>query len=367
MRWIHEALPRGDVETFARKTGVSTIVAELLLHNGIASPDEAMQFLTPRLADLNDPFKLVNLKEAAQRICRAIQNRESITVLGDYDVDGVSSTALLVGILRRFGSSPRYVVPRRMEDGYGLSMSAIERAMEQGTPDLFIALDCGTNSHEEISYLTGKGIDVIVVDHHQIKEVRTLSHSLLVNPHVYPTEGDTPWRNLCTVGLVFKLVHGIVKILRGENNPVAQSIRLRDELDLAALGTVADLVPLTGENRILSRYGLRILQKTERYGLQTLMKAAGVNTANGLLPVDISFRLGPRINASGRMADASLSVDLLLSRDRHFCEETARQLNAFNSERQDIERQMTAEAEDMIEENYRDDAGIVLYSENWHP
>ena len=289
-------------------------------------------------------------------------------MLGDYDVDGVSSTALLVMMLRRFGLNPRFVVPRRSEDGYGLSRSAIDRALEEGKPQLFIALDCGTNSHEEAAYLRGLGIDVMVIDHHRSKE-KPLDQCLLINPHAPADDlsGDGAWRNLCTVGLVFKLCHGLLKQLRAENNPVAFRIKLRDHLDLVALGTVADLVPLLGENRIMARHGLRILQETKRPGLRALMDVAGVKPSQGITPTDISFRLGPRINASGRLADAALSVELLLSDDVTFCNETAQQLDVFNRERQEIERAITEEAERLIEERYLEHAGVVLFAENWHP
>jgi single-stranded-DNA-specific exonuclease len=166
---------------------------------------------------------------------------------------------------------------------------------------------------------------------------------------------------------VFKLAHGLLKLLRSENDPVAGAIKLRDYLDLVAMGTIADLVPLHGENRILARYGLRTLEETRRPGLRALMEVAGVRPENGLQPVDISFRLGPRINASGRLADASLSVELLLSEDRTFCVETARQLDAFNRERQEIERLITDEAERIVESQYIDRPAIVLYGDSWHP
>ncbi|MBS0663115.1 MAG: single-stranded-DNA-specific exonuclease RecJ [Verrucomicrobia bacterium] len=368
MRWVYQPLPAVEVEATARTAGVSRVLAELLLRNGHRDPAATAAFLAPALAGLGDPFLLRRLDAAATRLRQAIAGRESVVVLGDYDVDGVSSTALLVSVLRCFELQPRFVVPRRSEDGYGLSRSAIDRALEGGKPALFIALDCGTNSHDEVAYLAGQGIDVIVIDHHRSKEA-VLEQGLLINPHVEP-EGDgadEPWRNLCTVGLVFKLAHGLLKQLRAEQHPVALGLKLRDYLDLVALGTVADLVPLLGENRILARHGLRILQETRRPGLRALMEVAGVKAANGINPVDISFRLGPRINASGRLADAALSVDLLLSEDQAFCAETARQLDAFNRERQDIERRITEEAERIIERDYADSPGIVLFREDWHP
>ena len=366
MRWTYTPLSAEEVEALSRRAGVSPVLAELLLRRGIADGDAAELFLRPALSHLQDPFLLPNVEAASIRLSRALSEREDITVLGDYDVDGVSSTALLVSVLRRFGANPRFVVPRRSEDGYGLSRSAIDRALEPGLPDLFIALDCGTNSYEEVAYLRSRGIDVIVVDHHRSKE-KHLEDGILINPHVQSVPDDAAWHNLCTVGLVFKLMHGLLKRLRSENNPAAFRIKLRDYLDFAAMGTIADLVPLQGENRILARHGLRMLQQTQRPGLRALMRVAGVKPSQGILPVDISFRLGPRINASGRLADAALSVELLLNEDDGFCNETALQLDAFNRERQDIERQITEEAERLVEQHYANDQGIVLYGDNWHP
>ena len=366
MRWVYTSLPTDQVEALSRAVGVSPVLAELLLRVGLENADAALKFLRSGLAELNDPFLLHNLEAAAGRLRTAIANRETIVVLGDYDVDGVSSTALLVSILRRFGLDPRFVVPRRMEDGYGLSRSAIDRALELGKPHLFIALDCGTNSHEEVAYLRGQGIDVLVIDHHRSKD-KALDDGILINPHVFGGTEDADWRHLCTVGLVFKLAHGLLKLLRSENHPVAFRVKLKDYLDLVALGTVADLVPLHGENRILARQGLKILQATARPGLRALMQVAGVKTENDILPVDISFRLGPRINASGRLADAAISVELILSEDEQFCRDTAQQLDAFNRERQDIERLITEEAERLVETQFSDWPGIVLFAENWHP
>ncbi len=366
MRWIHHTPPPEQVAALETALGISPVLAELLLRAGQTTPEAADAFIKPALARLADPFLLKNLDLATARLRRALAAGESIVVLGDYDVDGVSSTALLVSILRRFGSNPRFVVPRRMEDGYGLSRSAIDRALEPGVPKLFIALDCGTNSHEEVAHLASLGVDVIVVDHHRSKE-KPLSHGILINPHAHDQPGDDAWRQMCTVGLVFKLVHGLIKELRAEGSTEAQAVKLRDYLDLVALGTVADLVPLQEENRILASYGLRTLKEAARPGLRALMDVAGVRPGQDLMPVDISFRLGPRINASGRLADAALSVELILSEDAHFCRETAQQLDSFNRERQDIERGITDEAERMIEGGLLDQSGIVLYADGWHP
>jgi single-stranded-DNA-specific exonuclease len=369
MLWIHTPIPAGEAEELSKRAGVGPVIAELLVRAGLGDPLAAGEFLRPDLSRLEDPFLVGNLVAAASRLKAAILARERVIVLGDYDVDGVSSTALLVSILRRFGLDPTFVVPRRSEDGYGLSRSAIDRALEAGKPGLFVALDCGTNSHEEVAYLVGQGIDVLVVDHHRSKD-RTLQQGLLVNPHVTGFGGEPAqpaWQHLCTVGLVFKVLHGLLKQMRADNHPVAARIKLKDHLDLVAMGTIADLVPLLGENRILAKSGLKILQETTRPGLRALMDVSGISNTQMIQPVDISFRLGPRINASGRLADAALSVELLLSEDAEFSRGTAQQLDAFNRERQDIERKITEDAEKMIEELYLSHAGIVLFSEAWHP
>ena len=366
MRWNYMPVPAESVATLARSVGTGPIVAELLIRGGHTESDAAGRFLQPTLATLSDPFLLANLDAAVARLLRAMDAKESIVILGDYDVDGVSSTTLLVSILRRLGLSPRHFVPRRLDEGYGLTRGAIDRALEGGPPALFIALDCGTNSTEEIAYLRSLGVDVIVIDHHRSKEPPRLD-AILVNPHVHETADDDAWRNLCTVGLVFKLAHGLLKRLRAAQNPVAFEIVLKDYLDLVALGTIADLVPLTGENRILARHGLRILAETRRPGLQALMSVAALKPEQGLTPTDISFRLGPRINASGRLADAALSVDLLLSDDWTFSRQAAQQLDALNRERQDIEREITAQADQQVVDRFSDARGLVLFDESWHP
>lgn len=365
MRWNYTPVHAASVDALARTLGTSPVVAELLLRNGVEG-SAAARFLQPTLASLADPFLVANLERAVDRLLQAIERRERIVVLGDYDVDGVCSTTLLVCLLRRLGLDPAYVVPRRADEGYGLTRTSIERALEAGCPDLFIALDCGTNSAGEVALLRARGAEVIIVDHHRSTEPPA-TDAILINPHVHPAPDDGAWRYLCTVGLVFKLAHGLLKKLRGAGHPAALSIVLKDYLDLVAMGTIADLVPLQGENRVFARHGLRVLAETRRPGLRALMQVAGLRAEQGVLPTDISFRLGPRINASGRLADAALSVDLLLSSDPAFCEKTARRLDELNRERQEIERQITERAERYVEEHYHGASGLVLFDDEWHP
>ena len=306
------------------------------------------------------------MEAAARRISQAISNRQRIAICGDYDVDGVTSTSLLVAILQHFENYPNFVVPLRLEEGYGLSQKAAERAMEgQSPPDLFIALDCGTNSVEVGNWITDQGCDLIIVDHHQCKG-ELPEKAILVNPHV--TKCDDPHAiHLCTVGLVFKLAHGLLKIRREQEDKRAFEIKLREFLDFVAMGTLADLVPLRSENRTFARIGLQVLAKTERQGLKSLMKVAGIQSDHGVKPVDISFKIGPRINASGRLADAALAVELMLSEDKSFSMETSLQLDSFNRERQEIERSITENAIQQIKAGQADSSGLVVFGENWHP
>lgn len=366
--WDYKAPPVELIRRYRKDLHVSNTIAELLARLGFDSVDEARRFLDPRLAELSCPFEVPRMREAAARISTAIDNRQRIVICGDYDVDGVTSTALLVAILRRFDCYPNFIVPLRLEEGYGLTRKAAERALDNVSgADLFIALDCGTNSAEEAKLILDAGSDLIIVDHHQAK-VDLPERAILVNPHAdRGSNGSNGCDKLCTVGLVFKLAHGLLKHRREAGDSRAFEIKLRSYLEFVSMGTVADLVPLRHENRIFAKIGLQELAKTQRVGLRSLMRVAGVKPTNGIKPMDISFRLGPRINASGRLADAAVAVELLLCEDRGYCMETSLQLDGYNRERQDIERQITDEAMRQIEATQADHYGLVVYGEDWHP
>ncbi|MBC2607547.1 single-stranded-DNA-specific exonuclease RecJ [Pelagicoccus albus] len=364
--WEYSPPPTGLSKKYSRELKVGSTVAELLARLDFSDTKEASKFLEPRLGSIDCPFDIPNLERAARRISQAIDNCQTIAICGDYDVDGVTSTALLVAILQQFDNYPAYIVPLRLEEGYGLSQKAVERALGKANqPDLFIALDCGTNSTEEVRYILDQGCEVIIIDHHQAKEEQA-DEVILVNPHVNDQESSNHCQ-LCTVGLVFKLAHGLLKIRREKEDPRAFDIKLRDYLDLVSMGTVADMVPLNRENRIFARIGLQVLSRTKRIGLQNLMKVSGVASKHGVNPIDVSFRLGPRINASGRLADASVAVELMLSDDPGFAMETSLQLDSFNRERQDIERAMTEGAMEQIRKGGTDSGGFVVYGNDWHP
>lgn len=365
MFWNHTQLLDNDINTLSESLNISKTLASLLLRIGISNPNKAQRFLYPRLAHLQDPYELTNMDRAIKRTITAIKNKESITILGDYDVDGITSTALLTHILKTFGLSPHYLTPLRLEEGYGMSQAVLERALTGPSPSLLFALDCGTNSTEEVVFLKNKGIDVIIIDHHQSKQT-VPEDTILINPHVFDSS-DAPWANLCTVGLVFKFIHALTKTLKENAHPKAESIDLKELLDLVALGTIADLVPLLDENRILASFGLSKIQNSNRPGIQALTKISGINQFQPLKTTDVSFRLGPRINASGRLSDASLPVNMLLADDFKTCSLAAEQLNAMNQERQEIERSVTTKALQLVEdEDLASNNAIISYSPDWH-
>jgi len=365
MHWTTIETDIVEAGKLSEQLGVSEVMGRLLLQRGLCSAEAAEEFLRPRLAMLEDPFALTNMEAAVTRIEQAVERQEDVVVFGDYDVDGVTSTVQLVSFLRLLELTPRFCVPRRLEEGYGLSHEAIDRVVDGRVPELFIALDCGTNAHEPIAYLRELGAEVIVVDHHQAK-VESPKDCIFVNPHVND-RADAPWLDLCTAGLVFKVLHGLLKRRRDADDPRVASIRLKDYLDLVAMGTIADLVPLQGENRILSWYGLRHLRANGRPGVRALAAVSGLDAAQELSSADISFKLGPRINASGRLADAALPIELLLSPCSKTCKGIAYELDEMNRERQGIERSIADEAERRAEAEFADAPGIVLFGEDWHP
>jgi single-stranded-DNA-specific exonuclease len=364
MRWIYPEVNPGGIAEFAAQLGVTAVTSRLLIQRGYSDLSVADQFLNPSLSNLSDPLRLGGMLSAVQRLEEALRRQESVLIFGDYDVDGVTSTTLLTHFLRQFGLNPRFIVPRRLEEGYGLSMESLERAISVEKPDLLIAVDCGTSSTAEVAWLRKNGISVIILDHHAAKEDLPQDCDL-VNPHVHDPD-DAPWKHLCSVGLVFKFCHAVLKFLRQQSDPLAEKLDLRQYLDLVALGTVSDLVSLTGENRILVRRGLRALQACKRPGICALMDVANIQLGQALSAADIGFKLGPRINASGRLDDAALPIELLLGEDWQSCRDKAMLLDAHNAERKDIERWISREAEAMVLKDFADDAGLVVYAPHWH-
>src|SRR5688572_5493419 len=297
------------------------------------------------------------MRLAVARILQAIDRSERIVLFGDYDVDGVTSLALLAGLLRSYGAVPDLFLPLRMEEGYGLSTESVDRCCEQHHPQLLIAVDCGTSSIAEIAALQGRGIDVVVLDHHEPKSALP-SCVAVVNPKA---EADCAFDYLCSVGIVFKLCHALLK-----TRP-ASGFDLKANLDLVALGTVADIVPLHSENRLLVQRGMQEIASSKRPGVRKLMEVAAVRSP--LAAEDIGFRLGPRLNAAGRLSTAEKALRLLLTSDENEATELAALLDAQNRERQGVERKIYGEAETELAKVFDSnrDAAIVLGSRAWHP
>ena len=301
------------------------------------------------------------MSAAIQRLKQAIAEKEKIVVYGDYDVDGLTATAFLLRVLREYTPNVVPFLPNRMDEGYGLSMEGLHRCLTTHSPTLLIAIDCGTGSISEIAEARARGVDVIVLDHHQPS-----SHLpdcvAVVNPkHLAESP---PWRDLCSAGLAFKFGHALLKSQNSE--PKAQSSLLKTHLDLAALGTIADIVPLTGENRILTKAGLIQLGQTNKVGLQELMRKAQMADGARIEPSHVGFRLGPRLNAAGRLGDAQASLELLLTDDGLRAKELAKLLDENNRQRQQIEKRALEEALVLLQDFDVSQRVIVLAKEGWH-
>ncbi|PYL62222.1 MAG: single-stranded-DNA-specific exonuclease RecJ [Verrucomicrobia bacterium] len=334
----------------------SECIARLLLRKGFHSAQEVEYFLRPRLRSLSDPFLLPQMDVAVSRVFAALDRRERIVLFGDYDVDGVTSLALLNEMLRAYGGPPELFLPLRREEGYGLSRESVERCLEQHRLQLLIAVDCGTSSVIEIADLNKRGVDVMVLDHHEPKSVLP-DCVAIVNPKLTECGFDY----LSSVGIVFKLCHALLK-----TRPLP-GFDLKSKLDLVALGTVADIVPLRGENRVLVQRGALEIARTSRIGLRKLMEVAGVRQP--ILPDHIGFQLGPRLNAAGRLSTAEKSLRLLLTQDESEAVVLASELNQQNRERQEVEQQIFDAAVEKIESelNPKREAAIVAGARGWHP
>ena len=297
-----------------------------------------------------------DMEPAIERLLQAIDAKESVVLYGDYDVDGVTSVALLKEVLSKYGLEAHSFLPHRMEEGYGISKAGIERCLKDCQPQLVVAVDCGTTSIAEIAMLKERGVDTIVCDHHECQPEERPNCVALVNPKV----GDD-YHYLCSAGVVFKVAHALLK--RRPN----EQLDLRNYLDIIALGTVADIVPLIGENRILVRKGLNRLQSTDNCGLVALKRETKLGER--VQTSDIGFRLGPRLNAAGRLDTARSALDLLLERDPGQAQAIAQKLELQNRERQELEHRMFMEAMAMIEKgpHPKHRCTIALGSDDWHP
>lgn len=338
------------------KLGISPILASLLIRRGITTESAAKRFFRPQLADLINPFLMKDMDAAVDRLNDAMGHKERILVYGDYDVDGCTAVALVYKFLRQFYSNIDYYIPDRYDEGYGVSKKGIDFAKETGVK-LIIILDCGIKAIEEITYAKEQGIDFIICDHHVPDELMPPAVAIL-NPK--RPDDSYPFKNLCGCGVGFKFMQAFAK-----NNNIPFS-RLVPLLDFCAVSIAADLVPVVDENRILAFHGLKQLNQNPSLGLKAIVDICGLN-GRELSMSDIIFKIGPRINASGRMENGKKSVDLLVEREYSLALDQAKHIDEYNEQRKDVDRQMTEEANQIVArlESQKHQSSIVLYDEHW--
>lgn len=362
-KWTLKPADEQLISALVGETGFSYGIARLLVLRGLSDAAEIEPFLSPRLSGLSDPYQLPDMQKAAERIWLAVHRGETITVFGDYDVDGVTSAALLTRLLRTIGAHVHAFIPDRLDEGYGLSREALERCLDEHGSKLVVTVDCGTNAVESVATAQEAGVDVIVTDHHE-PNAATAAAFALVNPKLGDCE---ELKTLAGVGVAFKLAHGLIKYGREQGFAGVELVELRHYLDFAALGTVADIVPLKGENRIIVRHGLSQLDASRWEGMRALKNAAGVRgEAN---TYHLGFQMGPRINAAGRIGQPMEALRLLVTDDPAEAREIAITLSQTNTERQALERSMAEEAFAEIDAYFDPSTcfGLVVAREGWHP
>jgi len=359
-RWQFKEPTRNQQEqakTLSRELGISPILGQLLVDRGITGTQQAGKFFRPQLSDLLDPFLFRDMEVAVKRINEALGRKEKIMVYGDYDVDGVTAVALVYKFLQKYSNSIEYYIPDRYEEGYGVSKQGIDYASESGVK-LIIVLDCGIKAVQEISYAREKGIDFIICDHHVPDAVLPPAVAIL---NAKRTDGTYPYGDLCGCGVGFKLIQGFAK---SNGIPFSDLVPL---LDLCAVSIAADIVPIMGENRILAFHGLRQLNQSPCVGLRAIMNIAGMEGKEVHLP-DIIYKIGPRLNASGRIENGRESVALLVETDMDAAERKAAQIDHYNEQRKDLDKVMTEQANQIVETlvHRNEHKGIVVYNEEWH-
>jgi len=366
MNWVHkpahlkwvvaEKSDPEQVAVLAEETNLSYNVLKILINRNIDTPESIQKFLNPKISDLKDPFELTGMREGIDRVVKALFNNEKVIIYGDYDVDGITATALLYMIFNKLGAQVDFYLPNRLTEGYGLSQESIDEAKSKGVT-LIVTVDTGITAVQEVLYARSVGIEVIVTDHHEPGE--TLPEAVAI---INPKQPDCSYESeLSGVGVAFKFAQALYRTLNQDEK------ELEEHLDLVALGTAADIVPLVGENRVLTKFGIKQIARTTKPGLKSLA------FVSGLMGKDIStgqvvFILAPRINALGRLGDAGQAIRLLSTRDEKVAQEIARKLDEENKRRKQIDEATLNEALDQIEEivDLDNDRAIVLAGEGWH-
>jgi single-stranded-DNA-specific exonuclease len=357
-RWTIASSPDlGLAGNLAKEINISEILARVLINRGITTYDKAREFFRPKLADLHDPFLMDNMEEAVARVNQAIERKERVLVFGDYDVDGTNSAAMLFLYFKKLGLETMFHIPSRINEGYGISATGIDRGSDFGAT-LIVAVDCGITAIQQVEYARSKGIDVIICDHHEPAEA--IPNAVAVLDPLKPN-CRYPFKYLCGCGVGFKLIQALAR-RRNEEESVYEYV------DLAAMATTADIVPLVGENRILTKIGLERINASPRPGLRALIDSSG--TQHGKITTgQIVFVLAPRINAVGRMGDASRAVELLTREDDESATRLAQVFEEENRNRRRIDEDTFVKAQELVETllDVETDPAIVLHHEDWHP
>ncbi len=364
-RWVFFPLNRVLQTEIAGKLRISHLLAQVLINRGISDVTSARSFLQPQISALADPFLLNDIEKASVRINEAIKKREKIVIYGDYDVDGLTATALMYQCLKLAGAEVSYYIPERLEEGYGLNADAVKK-LKEGGADIILTVDCGINSYREADIARSYGIDLIITDHHQPGNIIPDAFAV-VNPKLDSSQNI--FKDLSGVGIAFKLAWAIGQSSYSQKK-VSLEFRefLLNAVGLVSLGTIADVVPLTGENRILTKFGLNALQYTEIPGLRALLDVADLSNTS-LDVFHIGYRLGPRLNAPGRVSNAGIVVEMLTTTCKERALEIANFLEQENKRRQDIQFDIMASARKKVvnEINLEETTAIVLADQAWHP
>lgn len=361
--WTCAKISPSLASSLGAKLGISPIIAEVLLRRGIDQPEDMGQFLSPSLSYLPDPNLLKGMEKAVKRLLQAEKRHEKILVYGDYDVDGISSTVILVQFFRQVGMQVFYHIPSRTQEGYGLNSEVISQYAQEGV-SLLVTVDCGISNFEEINCAADFHIDTIITDHHEPPAKLPKAYAI-INPK--QDDCSYPEKNLAGVGVAFNLLVACRRAMR-EAGMLSAEINLKRYLDMVALGTVADVVPLTGVNRILVKYGLEEIASAHRPGIEALLTISRVDRSKGITARDIAFKLAPRLNAAGRMDSVQDAMELLLTDDAAVADEQAYRLQQLNLQRRKVEEVIFEEVNNFMahDRNYGGKHVTVLASTEWH-
>ena len=359
-KWNYKAPTQEQVdaaEALANETRISPVLCRMLMNRGITTAEEVRKFFRPQLHDLHDPFLMKGMDKAVERLNQAMGNRERIMIYGDYDVDGCTAVALVYRFLQQFYSNIEYYIPDRYDEGYGVSIQGVDLAVSHGVK-LIIVLDCGIKAVDEIQYAKDNGIDFIICDHH-VPDALVPPAVAILNAKM--PDNTYPYLDLSGCGVGFKFMQAFAI-----SNGIAFSM-LIPLLDLVAVSIASDIVPIMGENRILAYHGLRQLNNNPSVGLKAIIEVCGLKDRD-LTMADIVFKIGPRINASGRMQNGSESVKLLVEHNSEKALEKAEQINRYNEERKELDKRMTEDASRYVEDHpeMKTRSSIVMYNEDWH-